>query len=566
MSRAFLPLLLSPLLLTAPAADAASGELLRALSDEMKRTVERLEMKKLDKPYFVSYSVRDVRRISIESSFGAIKDPHEYRSRQLKVDLRVGGRTLDNAHYVGKDHWSYRPLTGPLALDDDYDALRYGTWSLTDKAYKQALQRLAQKKAYKQDKLITEEIPDLSEEQAQSFEEPAADLAFDHALWESRMRKLSSIFKKYPAIQSSEVDLYWTQRYTYFVDSEGRRVIKPDHDFEIYMSASTQAEDGMRLGDRRRFISKTRAGIPLFSELETGALRLAKDLTALAKAPALDKPYIGPVMIEGQAAGEFFDQLLAHNISFPRELWVEQDSVKEQFHSGSLAGRLGLRVLSPLLNVVDDPSLEDAEGKPLIGHYSVDDEGIPAQKVTLIERGILKDLLMSRSPTKERERSNGHGRAAFWEHTTARISNLVIDADKTVPEDELKQAFLREAKEFGLDFGLIVRRIAEEDRQEKDEVLAAPVMLYKVDVSNGREELVRGARFTGVSMRALRDVLAAGDRRHVYNYYQLGPYKSSRGQVQASIVHPSVLLGEMELKKTDKKPDKLPYLKHPHFD
>ena len=209
--------------------------------------------------------------------------------------------------------------------------------------------------------------------------------------------------------------------------------------------------------------------------------------------------------------------------------------------------------------------MEEADGVPLFGHYRVDHEGIPAQRVALVENGILKDLLMSRAPIKERAHSNGHGRGGFQEIISGRVGNLVVSAEDPVAAAELKKNLLKRAADFGLDYGILIRRIATEDKKEEEELLADPILVYKVYVKDGREELVRGAEFSGVTLRALRDIVAASKERYVYNYYEQGPFLGARGEVNASLVCPSVLLSEMELKKTKKKPQKLPYLPHPFF-
>ncbi|MFA5140104.1 MAG: metallopeptidase TldD-related protein [Elusimicrobiota bacterium] len=561
-------LLLAPLLLTTPVARAQSGAdtLMRAMTDEMKRTVERLDMENLGRPYYVAYTARDVDRTEVEGTFGALKGPSSHKSRRLKIDLRVGTPAFDNTHYVGQRYWMFSPTTESLVTEDDYDALRYDIWSATDKAYKTAQETLSQKKAYKQNKLIREDIPDLSRDPAAASLRPLTTLSLDKALWEDRVRKLSAVFRRYPLIQDSKVSLLWTQQHTAFVDNEGRKVLKNDHDIEVYMEAETQAPDGMRLADRRRIIRQSPQDLPAFEALQAEAEKLAKDLSSLSQAPLWEANYTGPVLLEGQAAGEFFNQLLARNLSFPRSVWVEDEENKENFYSGAFGERFGLRVVSPLLSVSDDPSVNTFDGLPLIGHYEVDDEGIPAQKLTLVEKGILKDVPMSRSPIKARDRSNGHGRGSLEEFATAHIGSLFVNAAKTVPAAQLKSELLKQAKDYGLKYGLIIRRILDEERQEKGEVLAAPVLVYKVNVADGREELLRNAQFTGVTLRSLRDVAMAGSTRQVYNYYQLGPYKDNRGEVQASIVHPSVLISEMELKKSEKKPERPPTLKHPFFN
>lgn len=558
--------LILALCLLAPRAFAAGPDpVFKAMSDELSRSLARLEMEKLGKPYFLAYTVMDTDRLSLEASFGRLKDPHRVRSRAVRVELRLGSPAFDNAHYVGRDYWTFSPHSRSLALDEDYDALRFGLWWVTDEAYKAGLQKLSQKRAYQKARNISEVHPDLSRDPVESFELPVPAPALDQALWEDRARRLSALFKSYPSVQTSSVKVFWTLQTARFLDSEGRRTIRPAHDFEVFMEATAQAPDGMPLSDRRRVLRQRLQDIPPLAELEAQARGLAEDLTALAKAPVME-PYTGPVLFEGQAAGELFNQLLARNVTAPRSLWVEDEEAEKEFPSGRLAGKLGMRVASPLLSAVDDPSLAEAAGIPLLGRYEVDDQGIRARRVTLIEGGTLKDVLMSRSPVKERALSNGHGRCAWGEPCVSRIGNLVIQASPSVPAAELRKQLTRAAAEFGLSFGLLVRRVAEEELAEKDDLLAPPVLVYKVRVADGREELVRSASFAGVTLRALRDVAAASDEPRAYNYYQLGPYKSSRGQVQASIVHPDVLLAEMELKKTDKKPERLPYLGHPRFE
>ena len=277
------------------------------------------------------------------------------------------------------------------------------------------------------------------------------------------------------------------------------------------------------------------------------------------------EPYLGPVLFEGQAAAEFFNQLFVRNVSSPRSLWVEDEGAKKYWPSGELAGRLGLRAVSPLLSIEDDPGLENWEAIPLAGRYTVDDEAIPARKVVLARNGMLQDVLMSRSPIKDRKSSNGHGRSGGGEFTVGRPGNVIIRADSGVSREALEKELRRRAKEFGLAYGMLIARLGDEDSLEDTDVLAEPVVAYKVYVSDGHKELVRGADFNGVTLRALRDIVAASNKSEVYNFYHLGPYRYSRSPVPASIVAPSILISEMEMKKTDKKPTRPPYLPHPSF-
>jgi predicted Zn-dependent protease len=346
------------------------------------------------------------------------------------------------------------------------------------------------------------------------------------------------------------------------VDSEGRSFVRPSHFFEILMQAEGLADDGMRQADQVTILSPALDSLPAQKDLEAAVRQLAEQVTALTRAqPA--RIYLGPVLLEGQAAGEFFNQLLASGLGIARRPWAEQEWATRYFQRGRLLDRLGLRVISPLFDVWDDPTIAAWEGQPLIGHYAVDDQGIPARRVELIQDGILKEILMSRSPTEERAYSNGHGRGTRHDPVTAQVANLFLEPAESVPLAELKQRLRDEASAFGLDHGILVRRIAKTP-SDPEELLAPPVLVYMVDVETGEEELVRDARFEAVTLRALRDVIAASTERLVYNT-QRRATRSGREMLPVSIVHPAVLLAEMELTETTAEPTKLPILPHPYF-
>jgi len=537
--------------------------LLRAMGDELKRTVERLRVEDLAEPYFVGYGVLESYTLELQGSFGALEGPREARTRRLEVALHTGSRAFDDSHFVG-GRGRYRSLTALLPVEDDYDALRGEIWKLTDRAYKEALERLARKTVYKETNNIRDEIPDRAEDPVETSRDTVASAPFDRTAWEERVREISAVFRRFPEVQSSYVDLTWRAQHLYFVDSEGRSFVKPVHAFEIRLRGKAQAEDGMVQSGERELWWASLSQVPPIEELKARAARLAEDLTALARAPQIET-YLGPVLLEGQAAGEFFNQLLAGGLSNPRKIWVEQEWAERYYKSGALTGRLGLRVISPLFDIVDDPTRTEFEGRSLIGHYKIDSQGIPARRVKLVERGILKDLLMSRSPTRERKLSNGHARGGFSAPAAAGIGNLFVTPSTTTSPEKMKRRLRSEAEAFGLDHAILIRRITPESDQEDDELLSAPAQVYEVDVATGEERLVRDARFHSVTLRALRDIIAGSDRQHVYNLAREGPFRSSSA-FRASIVHPSVLLSEMELTRTERKPSRLPYLSHPSFD
>ena len=537
---------------------------MKAMKDELARTMDRLRMGELEKPYFVSYTARSNRRLTVRCDFGGLVIAESNPERTLKADVRVGDAAFDSTHYVALDSWRYRPYIGDLPLEDDYDAVRTALWSLTDEAYKSALEKLSQKKAYRNQHPVVDQIPDLSTDTpAHLLLAPASEIP-DRKAWEERACALSREFRKFPAIQDSWVYVDLSVENRYYVDSQGGAYSKPAEDIEVQFGAGAQAPDGMETQQSRRLLYQSNAQIPSQEALTREARAFAEDVSAWTKAPAQSE-YIGPVLFTGDGAAEFFNQLLAHQVSNPRSLWLENEGEKKRFGSGALAARLGLRVAAPFLDAVDDPRPETEQGKPLAGHYLIDDEAIPAQPVHVIEKGRLKDLLMSRSPAKGRPVSNGHGRGGFWDLPTARPGTLFVSVSSGMARADLRKRFLDLVKEGGLEYGLEVRRLALEDQKGEDDLLSDPTVLYRV-YPDGREERVRDAEFEGVSQRAMRDIVAGSSERTVYNYYERGHLQGNRGELPATVVAPDVLIEELEFKKTEKKPEKLPYLKHPYFD
>ena len=315
-----LALLLAACFACGHAAAADSPVLIKALSDEMGRSMARLDMDGLGKPHYLSYGVVDAESLYLDSMFGAPRVAQRQSQRHFRVDLRVGDAAFDNYNYLGGDYWRYRPWERDLATEDDYDALRFGAWSLTDDAYKYALQKLSEKQAYKQARLIEDEVPDLSSETLSSADLGPVPLeALDQPLWQKQVQELSEVFKFYPKIQSSQAIVDFTVARRTFLDSEGLRVQTPDGDSAVLLIAYTQAKDGLPLYDERIFAAPNPGQLPAFSRLRAEAEGLARDMSALVDAPVMGD-YVGPVLLEGQAAAEFFNQLLARNVSSPRAL------------------------------------------------------------------------------------------------------------------------------------------------------------------------------------------------------------------------------------------------------
>jgi TldD protein len=567
--------------------------LLKALRDEMNRSMEKLQLKDMEKPYYIEYAVDDAETFVIKAAFGAIVESESDRSRLLRVDLRVGSYDLDNSEFAGGNSpysmMGIHPVQ--LVLEDDYQALRHDIWLTTDRAYKQALEQLAAKRSFIKTKVQPEEIPDFSREEATKAIAAKRLLVFDQGKWKEALRRLSAIFREFPLIYDSSISLNVRFSDKYFINSEGTVSRQPANLVLLSARAATQSCDGMEL---KNFVSSCGTSLehlPSEKEMAASIRKMAEELTSLAAAPLLEE-YLGPVLVTGQAASELFAQVLAPQLSGNRPPLMEQEQMAALMTESKLAARLNRRVLPSFFTVLDDPTQEAYEKQQLIGSYKVDDQGVSARPVTLIERGVLKTLLMSRRPRKEIFRSNGHGRAMQIGSPSVQIGNLFVQATEGKTFAELKQELIDLCQDQGLSYGLLIKkfdnpRITGSEfslssfsmhREPQQENVTPPILAYKVFAEDGREELVRGLTVAEMSVRMLKDIVAAGKDYYVDNKltagggimglffsYAFGFGETGAFGIPTTVIAPSVLLEEVELKKPAGAQEKPAFLKHPFF-
>ena len=557
MKKQYVKLLLSAgaaLLLGGTLRAAPADPVFNAMNDELTRSMAKLRMGALQKPYFAAYTVAESTSVYISATFGALENFTVYPYRRVKAEVRIGDPKFDSTGYLGNAWGYYRPSVDyGVSLDDNYDSLRFSLWALTDSAYKDALDTYSKKKAFVESKNITELYDDLTPEPAHRAFSEAAPVPFDAADWKEKVRALSAVFEKYPAVKVSLVYLSREAGINRFVSSEGTAFRQPRCSGTLAMVGAVYTADGYKLAANSSFNFCSASDLPSYAELVKKAGELGARLTTMSASVPMTA-YIGPVLFEGDAAARFFDHFFVSNISNPREVWKEANKWSPDpvySRAGQLVERLGMRVMPPFLNVVDDPSASSYEGAMLAGRYEVDDEGVPAGKLNLVEKGKLKDIYRYRAATRDFKTSNGHGRGEAGEFVTGGPGNVFIQAAdnpaRVLPKAELKNKFLDLCREQENDFCLLVRYVGS---------FGGAFSAFKVYVSDGHEEPVHAIEFTGANLRALRDIAAVSKEMKVYPLSWTPP---------ASLVAPDVLVQEMEIKKTEQKPDRKPYLEHPYF-
>ena len=537
---------------------------LRAMAEELGRAKSLRALG--EAVYFAEISADDAESFSVGATLGAAFAPQRNLLRPLRPLVRVGSPRFDNTGSIFSDFYSgSRFDTGALPLENNVFALRHALWLALDRAYKTAYEALGRKAAALRGVTQSEPMPDFWPATPVVVLETPARVRIDDAAWTQRVKQLSAVFAAWPAITASGVDFQASQGVSYYINTEGSIVRTNDRIAFLHVRAALQAADGMLLYDGDSVESLDPARMPPEEELRRAVEAVARNVDALARAP-LGESYAGPVLFEGPAAAQIFAEVFGANLGITRKPVAEPGRTIPVLAS-ELEGRLGLRVLPEWMDLVDDPGAREFQGRPLLGFYLVDLDGIRPSRLTVVEKGVLKTLLTTRQPVRGLDGPNGRSRLPGpFGVKIPRISNLFVQASHTESETSLRQRLIELAKKSGREYAIVIRKTdfpsqgsLEDLRQQAAQAgrsgaggrpVSAPVLAYRV-YADGREELVRGLRFRGLGTRHFRDILAAGDRLHQFDYLDNGAPLALTGAgsyvVGCSVISPSVLFEELEL-------------------
>jgi len=511
---------------------AAKGDgLLEALLTELDRSKAQLKMDKVQAPYYIEYRVSDVDDFGAEATFGALRENQRVHIRVLRVVVRIGDNKQDS--YFGRGQGE----SNILPLDNDPIALRHQIWLATDDAYKAAGEALAEKQAaLKQFSADPNPVDDFAKAPPVIAVEPPVSLKVDEAAWKKTLEDVTSLYKQYPDVQSVTASARFTAVNDYLVNSEGTVTRGGKTTYSVQLGGSAQAADGMRLGRTPAFMVARPEELPTHDALMNDAKKMLDTVVALRQAPIVEEEYRGPVLFAADAADDVVATLIGQNV-----VGRKPQLGKPNRTTGAFATSYKARVLPPFLTIVDDPTLKDFQGKSLVGNYAVDSEGVKAQSVDVVENGVLTNYVLGRQPIRDFPASNGHGRAAPGSFPGPSLGVLLVKSSEAQAPDALKQKVMQMVTDQGRPYGYRVETLGPGN---------APRLLYRVYAKDGHEELVRGAVFSELDIRALRsDLIAVGN----------DPLVSNRsGGAPTTIISPSLLFDELEVKRADTSKDKLP--------
>lgn len=541
----------------APVQTAATGDQVvrRALADELGRSMSDLVIPSSSRPYHIGYSVVDTDLLSVLAELGKTEIDQRLQMRRLLVSVRVGSPELDSS-----DSRDGLEVGTSVPLDDDYFALRHALWRSTDEQYKEALEAFARKKNQIRTQMAdrADDYPDLAAEPPHQTVVPGPSVDLDAIRAEARTLadRASAVFAGAPGLLTGMA--------TVLVHRTRRRLLTSDQTWadeahvlaSLSLFAQAQADDGMHLGFEQAVTLSAPGKLPSPDVVEAAARRLADRLLAARTAPLAENG-TAVVLFEDAAAAQLMRALLVDRLDGsppPRYLAGEDDS---------LASKLGLKVAAPLLDVYDDPTVSSgSDDSPLWGTYVADDEGVPARRVSLIERGVLKTLLMSRAPRKEIRASNGHFRLGRG----VSIGNLFVSSRTRLSRKRLLDLARRKARAGGAATRVYVVRRLGSPRAFASPGGASPASAMGFEpplrprgglagieaylVSDHGEEPVRGLVLESLELRTLKDVIGVGDTPYVHNHLEM--------RAPASIVTPALLVEGVDVRRYTGQNPKLP--------
>jgi predicted Zn-dependent protease len=509
----------------------ANGDpLLDALMTELDRSKSQLKMDQVDPPYYIEYRVNDVDDYSAEAAFGAVRENQRVRYRVLRVVVRIGDYKQDSYYGIGMGE------TNILPLDDDPIALRHQIWLATDDAYKEAVEALTEKQAaLKQFSAEATPVDDFAKAPVVSAIDPTVKLQLDETSWKKTIEDATNLYREYPDVQTVSASLRFSAVNEYLINSEGTVTRNGKTTYSVTLNSTAQADDGMRLSRNPYWMVAKAEELPTREKLIGESKKMLDTLVALRKAPIVEEEYRGPVLFAPDAANDVIASLIGSNV-----LGRKPQLGRPNRTTGAFATSYKTRVLPTFLTVVDDPTMKDFGGKSLVGNYDVDDDGVKAQPVTVVNNGLLVSYLVGRQPIRDFPASNGHDRGGAGSFPSPSLGVLMVKSSDAKSPEELKQKVISMITEQGQPYGYRVETLGAGN---------APRLLYRV-YPDGHEELVRGAVFNELDVRALRsDLMSVGNDPLVSN---------RQGGVATTVITPSLLFDELEVKRADTSKDKLP--------
>jgi predicted Zn-dependent protease len=536
---------------------AEEDALLQILNAELNRNYQALYAAD-PLVYQITYRVEETDSYDISASFGTLLASENQFSRTLYVEVRVGDYALDNFHELrnhASEYFRMSPSVINLSYGEDMSALKQILWRETEKKYREAIQRYELLKANVAVKREADDkAPDYSGNPYTTYYEPPQIIDFDTPYWESVLKQISAQFVEEQDITTGNSSLHFLTTRKYFVSSDQSYTVQNNSYCYLYISVDGQSEDGMNLPLYKSYFRYYPQELPESYHLTEDAEKLRTTFTALKKAPVVEA-YEGPAILSKEAAGVFFHEIFGHR--------VEGLRMKSEKDAQTFKKQVGEQILNPDITVMFDPTVGNYSGVPLNGTYKYDDEGVKAEKVMVVERGVLRNFLMTRTPIDNFPQSNGHARAQSGYRPVSRQSNLIVQTAHPYSDDQLRQMLIREIKEQGKPYGYYFASVEGgftlTGRTIPNSFNVLPLEVYRVYADGRPDELVRGVDLVGTPLAMFSKIEALGAQWGSF----AGICRAESGSVPVGCCSPAVLIKQIELQKKSRRQDIKPLITRP---
>jgi TldD protein len=537
---------------------AAAVDVPAVLQGELTAALTALKAE-ADPPYYVALAVDDHEEINIGALDGALSGQTSTHLRYLDVDVRTGTPELDSTHllrgFSSLDDDDRDTLLVPYGGPGEESALRFAVSREIDARYRQARESIELVRGEELVRVEEEDpAPDFEVRPPVVASQEVAPIAVDEEAWSQLLVELSGRLITDPHTGKGRAWLEVYRDVYTLVDSDGTRLVHGLVRARVGLVAETVADDGDEVNVFEAFDVHDPASLPPAEQLRQTATRLADRLTALRAAPRVG-PYTGPVLLSGKAAAVFFHEVMGHRVEGQRQ--------KSDDEGKTFLEYVGKPVLPAWIDVYDDPTIAHMAGADLNGWYGWDDQGVPAQRATLVDHGIFQGFLMGRAPLADFPHSNGHGRRSPGHVAVSRMANTIVEARQKVSMDAIRAQLRKEAAAQGQAFGYYVEEIqggfTMTGRVIPNAFNVRASVTWRVYVDGRPDELVRGIDLVGTPLVAFQSIVAAAGEPEVFN----GVCGAESGWVPVSGVAPAILFKRLEFQLKEKESQRPPLLAPP---
>ncbi len=501
------------------------------MQEEMTAFFEDTALRAYPPAYDLDFLVTDASMYQVKSIMGSTVLLSEMPMRSVETQVRVGDDKLNNENFAEKN-WSETAFNLPLA--ENGNNLRRALHLSADRAYRRALADYAEKQLalaqwpYERASSLP---PDRSRVFKNEFFDSTATGHWSIELLQDLANGISAAFVHdtvaLKTIRDCGVNVYAYNANAYYLSAQGTRYEQPFQIVCVQIYAETEDADGMPLRDYSHFFYHGISDLPEVSYLADTALAMMRMLSALREAPLVNDFYDGPVIVFGQAAAVLFKQAFLE--STPSLIAVRPLIQSDGTSFNYLEDKIDQRVVSPLLDVYSGPGCGERCAEPLIGRYTIDADGVPAEeRMEVIEKGRLYTLLSNRIPTAAVKFSNGHQRLALSDGrlvATCGAGVLEFRCHSRSNDAEMLQKARKLARQAGWHYIYEIVKMPE----FKDAGMSenSPVHAYKVNLKDGKKTLVRLSHTEKIDLHLFNRVVTASNETAVANMMSRGQSKCS---------------------------------------